>query len=168
MAFLENIFLHFLFRFSIQSQQIHNHTKYNKFALPGPGGIGIFLVTSVVTSIDISEFYVIWNYWFLISQTAATRKYCENNDETDWDVNCEILLFFNRKKNKLSYFFYVNVCRWHFSRIYFCISFSGFPFNRDKFTNSQSHEMYIFWLAGFRLVFNLGNIFFSLVVLGFF
>ena len=60
-----------------------------------------------------------------------------------------------------SHIFYVNVCRWHFSRIYFCISFSGFPFNRDKFTNSQSHEMYIFWLAGFRLVFNLGNIFFS-------
>ena len=50
----------------------------------------------------------------------------------------------------------------------FAFPFPVFPFNRDKFTNSQSHEMYIFWLAGFRLVFNLGNTFFPLVVLGFF
>ena len=48
----------------------------------------------------------------------------------------------------------------------FAFPFPVFPFNRDKFTNSQSHEMYIFWLAGFRLVFNLGNIFFSLMVWG--
>ena len=44
-----------------KNSRIQNHTKYNKFALPGPGGIGIFLVTSVVNSIDIAEFYIIWN-----------------------------------------------------------------------------------------------------------
>jgi len=35
-----------------------------------------------------------------------------------------------------------------------------FPFFYSIATNSQSHEMYIFWLAGFRLVFNLGNMIF--------
>ena len=102
--------------------------------------------------------------WFLISQTAVTRKYCENNDETHWDVNCEILLFFDRK-NKLSYFLNVNVCRWHFSRIYFCISFSGFSIQSrqiHEFTITRNVYLLAGWLQtslqSWQYIFSAGGV----------